>query len=810
LGEHDKCARTSSDVYRLPNTMRHVRNLRLYAARTEQRRGPRRASGRDDGVTLLPRPSRASATADETTSAPTLGLRRHWSFRAHVVALVLASVLPLAGLAIYSMMQLSEGERIAGRAEIISTAHAVSSIIDQRLDGNLKTMRALAKRFPGLSGDLGDFYRDCAAFAAESDGAILLADTTGRQIFNSKRSLGTSLPRVFGTPEFWEVVANAEPRIGNAFISPVDGTASFAILVPVIKDDHAVAVLGITFPTRALSDLLAAQRLPADWTLAAVDRTGTIFARHNGTDRMIGMKAGPEVMAMPSEQDEALFQLRNREGVPNYMGVARSALSGWRVVVGIPAAVIEAPLHRSLQNFVVLGGGVLLLAIGMAALIGGRLAANMKTLARAARSLARHETLPFVASTVGEIDSVADALSDAALDLARSEKELRAVEERLRRSERHLLSAQRVAAIGSFEVAFKTNRIDVSDETYRILGLDPKVGSLTPALIESVVLPEDLEIFRKSFADAAAGKRGTLPEYRIRRPDGVRTLHREVDHVLDADGNKVGYIGVIKDVTDLREAERQRDEFQNQLLHAQKLEALGTLAGGIAHDLNNTLVPVLGLAKLTLKRLPDGSREHANVLTMLHAGERARDLVRQILAFSRKEGPSRKAFEIVLVARDALLIARASIPSTIRIVEAIEQAPPVLGDAGQLHQVIINLVVNAAHAIGDAMGTITVALAPVDARLPNASSPPVPAIHLSVGDTGRGIDAETLPRIFEPFFTTKPVGEGTGLGLSLVHGIVVQHGGRIAVESRVGQGTRFDIFLPALMHQVIPLVSAKA
>jgi PAS domain S-box-containing protein len=511
---------------------------------------------------------------------------------------------------------------------------------------------------------------------------------------------------------------------------------------------------------------------------------------------------------MPPEQDEALFRQSNREAVPNYMGVARSALSGWRVVVGIPTAVIEAPLHRSLRNFALLGGGVLLLAIGVAALIGGRLAANMKTLARAARALARHEPLPIVTTTVVEIDSTASALRDAGQELARSEDELRAVEERLRRSERHLLSAQRVAAIGSFEVDFKTNRIDVSDETYRILGLNPNVGSLTPALLESVVLPKDREIFRKSFADTAAGKRGTLPEFRIQRPDGVRTLHREVDHVLDAAGNQIGYIGVMKDVTDLRKAERQRDEFQNQLLHAQKLEALGTLAGGIAHDLNNTLVPILGLAKLTLRHLPEGSRESANVLTMLQAGERARDLVRQILAFSRKDGPSREAFEIDLVARDALMIAHASIPSTIRIVEAIERALPMLGDAGQLHQVIINLVVNAAHAIGDAMGTITVALAADEAPLADASGPPVPVIRLSVSDTGCGIDARTLRRIFEPFFTTKPVGEGTGLGLSMVHGIVVQHGGRIAVESRVGQGTRFDIFLPALTQQVIPLASA--
>jgi PAS domain S-box-containing protein len=736
--------------------------------------------------------------------------RRLWSFRAHVVALVFASVLPLAGLAVYSMIHQSEGERAADRNKILSTAGAISSLIDGRFDDKLKTLAALVKRFPGLSANLEDFYGDCAAHAAESGGYILLALSTGEQVFNSKRPLGTVLPRVAGTPEFWQVVATATPRIGNVFTSVVDGNPSFAVLVPIVEDGHTVAILGMIFPTEVLSKLLDDQHLPESWTLGATDRTGTIVARHNGTERVAGTKASPEVMAMPPGQNEALFELPNRSGVLNHLGVARSTLSGWRIVVGIPSAVIEAPLRSSLQYFALLGGAVLLLALGAAALIGGGLAANMKTLASAAHALARREPLPAVATTVGEIAGMAVALGDTAKELARSEDQLHAAEGRLRRSERHLLSAQRVAAIGSFEVDFATNGVEVSDETFRILGLDPGIGPLTPALIESVVLPEDRETFKKSFADAAAGKRGMLPECRIRRRDGVRTLYREVDHVLDAAGNRIGYIGVMRDVTDLRETERQRDEFQSQFLHAQKVDAIGTLAGGIAHDLNNILVPILALAKITMRRLPEGGRDRANLSTILQAGERARDLVRQILAFSRKDRPSHDAFDVVVVVRDALKIARASIPSTIRIVEAIEPVQLVLGNAGQLHQVIINLIVNAAHAIGDTIGSITVALAADETSLPDAGGPRTPCIRLSVGDTGCGIEAATLPRIFEPFFTTKPVGEGTGLGLSMVYGIVAQHGGRIEVESHIGRGTRFDIFLPPLKEQVIALANATA
>jgi signal transduction histidine kinase len=239
----------------------------------------------------------------------------------------------------------------------------------------------------------------------------------------------------------------------------------------------------------------------------------------------------------------------------------------------------------------------------------------------------------------------------------------------------------------------------------------------------------------------------------------------------------------------------ERKQLEAQLLQAQKMDALGTLAGGIAHDLNNTLVPILGLTKLTMKRLPPDSREYRNLATILQASERARDLVRQILAFSRKEAPTRLRVDFASLVRDSLKMIRASIPATIDIAEVIEIVPSVFGDPSQLHQIVINFVVNASQAIGDRMGTITVSLA---AAVPAEEEHAQAWICLSVGDTGCGMDEGTRQRVFEPFFTTKPVGEGTGLGLSVVHGIVVQHGGRVTVESQVGQGTRFDVYLPAL------------
>ena len=242
---------------------------------------------------------------------------------------------------------------------------------------------------------------------------------------------------------------------------------------------------------------------------------------------------------------------------------------------------------------------------------------------------------------------------------------------------------------------------------------------------------------------------------------------------------------------------QQRSELEAQLFASQKMEALGTLAGGVAHDLNNTLVPVLALAKLTGRRLPEGSRERGNLDTILQASERARDLVSQILTFSRRTMPTLQSVDLAQVVRDALKLLRASVPTTIEIEERIAAVPRLMGDAGKLHQVMTNLVTNAAQAIGDRLGKITVEIAAAPAELvAGAARAEGAAVRLSVSDTGSGMAPAILTRIFDPFFTTKPAGVGTGLGLSVVHGIVTQHGGRIAVDSAVGQGTRFDVYLP--------------
>jgi PAS domain S-box-containing protein len=382
--------------------------------------------------------------------------------------------------------------------------------------------------------------------------------------------------------------------------------------------------------------------------------------------------------------------------------------------------------------------------------------------------------------------------------LKQAQAALRVSEERLARTREHLALAQRMAQVGSLIRDIKTGAVEWSDELYRIYGLER--GSAPPAFetLLELIHPDDREAVIADRAAVIRGEAQVLEEYRIARPDGdTRLMHRTSKLLTDDSGEPTHLLVIFRDITEVREAETQRRQLEDQLHHSQKLESLGTLAGGIAHDLNNTLVPVIAMAKLGLKRSEPRSMARQSFELIHQAGLRARDLVKQVLAFSRKESPDRTLFRVDEVVDEALAMLRPTIPATIAIEREIDAGPPILGDPGQMHQVIVNLLTNAVHAIGLQLGTITVG---VSTFLETRSGEPG-FVRLSVRDTGCGMDEAMQKRIFDPFFTTKAVGEGSGLGLSVVHGIVIGHGGQIRVESHPGRGARFVIDLPLANEQ---------
>jgi len=245
----------------------------------------------------------------------------------------------------------------------------------------------------------------------------------------------------------------------------------------------------------------------------------------------------------------------------------------------------------------------------------------------------------------------------------------------------------------------------------------------------------------------------------------------------------------------------ERKKIEAQLLQSHKMEAIGQLAGGIAHDFNNLLAAIGGNTRLALEDLPADHPVRKYLAEIDKASTRAVELVRRILTFSRQQPPERKLLKLQPIVEEALKLLRASIPAMIEIRNTCTAGiAPVLADATQIHQVLMNLGANAAHAMGD-RGVLEVreSMIDIDADLAR-TSPELRVgryVHLSVSDSGCGMDRATLDRIFDPFFTTRAQGEGTGLGLSVVHGIMKAHGGAATVYSEPGQGTIFHLYFPA-------------
>ncbi len=326
--------------------------------------------------------------------------------------------------------------------------------------------------------------------------------------------------------------------------------------------------------------------------------------------------------------------------------------------------------------------------------------------------------------------------------------------------------------------------------------------SQTPDLIERIH-PEDRSRLLREWRTAVAGGVAKLrAECRLQGRDGTyRWFDSQATALRDVQGHVVKWFGSCMDIDERRRA-------QELQLHSQKMEALGTLAGGIAHDFNSILLAIRGNARLAKADLEDGHPALECLGEIDRAGTRATDLVRRILAFSRQEEPKREVIQLRPVIQEAATLLRSTLPSMIQLRCMIaEDVPPTTVDAGQLYQVIMNLVTNAAHAIGHRPGTIDIHLDTV--RVDKALAGATPGLHaghyvrMSVNDTGCGIDQRTLQRIFDPFFTTKPVGQGTGLGLSVVDGIMKSHNGAITVDSQPGKGTHFRLYFPATQNVAV-------
>ena len=308
--------------------------------------------------------------------------------------------------------------------------------------------------------------------------------------------------------------------------------------------------------------------------------------------------------------------------------------------------------------------------------------------------------------------------------------------------------------------------------------------------------PQDRETV---VSDLMAGRHVVSREFSFKRKDGGAITGLFSAQMIPIN-NQTCILSSINDITERKQAEAEKAQLEKQFYQAQKLESIGRLAGGVAHDLNNLLTPILGYSEMLLLNVDENDADEEPLREIVNASKRARDLVRQLLAFSRKQALQYKNFDINRLLRDFEKLLRRTIREDVAIhMNLAESLPFIKGDVGQLEQVVMNLVVNAQDAMPDG-GQLTVETARV--KLDESYSAkhkgvaPGPYVMLIISDTGSGMDSDTREHLFEPFFTTKEKGKGTGLGLATVYGIVKQHGGNIWVYSEPGLGTVFKIYLP--------------
>ena len=383
-----------------------------------------------------------------------------------------------------------------------------------------------------------------------------------------------------------------------------------------------------------------------------------------------------------------------------------------------------------------------------------------------------------------------------------------AMAEQLARSEERLQLAQELGGVGTWDSDLETGKTTWSKNLRRLSGVDDDAEESHESFME-LVYPDDREGLDAAMATAVANGDHFEFEYRLVRPnDGeLRWMLTRGDAVTGPDGHSIRFLGVAVDITDRHLAEEQQTKLEHQLRQAHKLEAVGRLAGGVAHDFNNILLAIRGNGELALDALKTGDNAVEEVEEMVAASERAAALTSQLLAFSRQQVLQAEVLDLNDVVGDMDKLLRRMIGADVELRAVVADEPVrVSADRSQVEQVIANLAVNARDAMADG-GQLTLEVTTTDIESDEEMElAPGRYAMLTVSDTGSGMDAETVGKIFEPFFTTKA--DGTGFGLSTVHGIVVQSGGSIWVYSEVDHGTTFKVFLP-LAEQAQPLESRQ-
>lgn len=379
-----------------------------------------------------------------------------------------------------------------------------------------------------------------------------------------------------------------------------------------------------------------------------------------------------------------------------------------------------------------------------------------------------------------------------------TDSEVRRADRALQESEEKYRSLANQVPVGIYRTTEQGQILYANPALATMLGYDSAEELRDVIVQDTFVEPQQRERYLMKWKK----NKGIMTiETNLLTKDGKKIWVRDYGKAVSDDKGKILYFdGIIEDITVQNQVTEERQKLEEQLRQAQKMEAIGNLAGGIAHDFNNLLGVIIGYSEMTMENIAKSDPNRSNMEKVLVACQRAREMVKHILAFSRKTEKERKSVQLSEIVNESLKLLRSALPSTIEIRQDIPRlSGPILANWTEIHQVIMNLCTNAAHAMRDKGGILNIQLReikldPQSIFLKNMQ--PGTYQQLIISDTGHGMTPDIMNRIFEPYFTTKTKSEGTGMGLSVAHGIIRSHGGEITVYSELGKGTTFHIYLP--------------
>jgi len=379
-----------------------------------------------------------------------------------------------------------------------------------------------------------------------------------------------------------------------------------------------------------------------------------------------------------------------------------------------------------------------------------------------------------------------------------TDSEVRRAEKALQDSEEKYRSLANQLPVGIYRTSEQGQILYANPALAAMLGYDSVEELREVKVQDTLVEPQQRQRYLVNWKK----NKGIMTvETNLLTKDGSEIWVRDYGKAVSDDNGEILYIdGIIEDITAQNQITEERKKLEEQLRQAQKMEAIGNLAGGIAHDFNNILGVIIGYSEMTMENIDKSDPNRSNMEKVMVACQRAREMVKHILAFSRKTGKERKSVYLSEIVNESLKLLRSALPSTIEIRKHFPgQSGSILANWTEIHQVIMNLCTNAAHAMRDKGGILNIQLREIKLDPQSVflkGLQPGTYQQLTISDTGHGMTPEIMNRIFDPYFTTKTKSEGTGMGLAVAHGIIKSHGGEITVYSELGKGTTFHIYLP--------------